>query len=107
MLCRLPTDRLLLVQVPPYVAKQWREAIAASAGGLVDEHSAEAATLGHLTLDEVSRHKPFARDPSKSTDATLSCLVATSGRHMHESHLCRVVLVCLLAGLPHNTEGKR
>jgi hypothetical protein len=42
-----------LAQVPPYVAKQWREAIAASAEGLVDEDSAEAATLGHLTLAEV------------------------------------------------------
>lgn len=55
--CWFPNDSPLSVQVPPYVAKQWREAIAASAGGLVDEHSAEAATLGHLTLDEVSRHQ--------------------------------------------------
>jgi hypothetical protein len=51
--CHLIADTLWLAQVPPYVSKQWREALAASAEGLVDEDSAEAATLGHLTLAEV------------------------------------------------------
>lgn len=41
-------------QVPPYVAKQWREAIAASADTQVDEDTVQDATLGHLTLEGVS-----------------------------------------------------
>lgn len=88
-------DTLWLAQVPPYVAKQWREALAASAEGLVDEDSAEAATLGHLTLAEVR---------------LLTCCCCCWSQGTGQLWILKLnsphVALCA-AGQPHNAKGQR
>jgi hypothetical protein len=46
--------RLAALQVPPYVAQRWREAIARAAGSAVDEDGRPGELLGQMTLEAVS-----------------------------------------------------